>query len=567
LPLWAKNAGAPSEEKQKNNHQGETNMTEQEIATLREKQKELEDKVAHLESLKAQGEAKDDDESAYDKAQSELARADSELRAAQLQQKNEELEKKVQKRLHDDAIAAVSRAVTRGSIPSRNFQQRNWWITQCTADPSAISQLEAIPGTVKDLTDPINATSSTALRVGRDGAVRITAEDPSAIFGKMYRLHKESRFADHKGKLVASKDFAAIYATEIAPREENGKWIYHPNAIRLLSNTFKEVNESPLMAADVTDGSLGTLAGTLVTQRVLELLKFMFPALTSFTTDFSDQPVTYNQTIMTRTVTVPGLVTYSTTTGWPDSSAATTDVPVTLNNHKGVQITFNEQLMASTMRKLFDEFAPAQSYALGKGLVDSIYANITDANFTNNTVVTAANFNRGAVIDVATQLNLRGVPLIPGSRTMILYSTYFGALQKDAAITGLAQFQRPGLITEIQPSNGAAYGITVSGFNIYDSPNLPLNNANLNGFAGSKSALIIVTRTPNDYSQQLGGASYGNVQMVTDTDVGITVMSVQYIDHRLAVATSRLALMWGSAAGQGAAGQLIKSNTGSGSSH
>jgi hypothetical protein len=565
LPLWAKNAGATSEEKPKNNHQEETNMTEKEIAELQAKQKELEDKVAHLEALKAQGDAKADDESAYDRAQVELARADSELRAAQLQKKADELEQKVQKRLRDDAIAAVSRAVASGKIPARNFPQRQWWITQCTADPAAIARLEEIPG--KDLTEPINATSSSALRVGHDGAIRITAEDPAAIFSKMYRLHKETSLADPKEKMRAAKDFNAIYATEIAPKEDNGRWIYSPNASRLLANTFREVNDSPLMAADVTDGSLGTLAGTLVTQRVLELLKFLFPALTSFTTDFSDQAVTYNQTVMTRTVTVPGLVTYSTTTGWPDSSAATTDVPVTLNNHKGVQITFNEQLMASTMRKLFDEFAPAQSYALGKGLVDSIYANITDANFTNNTVVTAANFNRSAVIDVATQLNLRGVPLIPGSRTMLLYSTYFGAVQKDTAITGLAQFQRAPLITDIQPANGPAYGITISGFNVYDSPNLPLNNANLNGFAGSKSALIIVTRTPNDYSQQLGGASYGQVQMVTDTDVGITVMSVQYIDHRLATATSRLALMWGSAAGQGAAGQLIKSNTGSGSSH
>jgi hypothetical protein len=270
---------------------------------------------------------------------------------------------------------------------------------------------------------------------------------------------------------------------------------------------------------------------------------------------------------MTRTVTVPGLVTYSTSTGWADSTAATTDVPVTLNNHKGVQITFNEQLMASTMRKLFDEFAPAQAYALGKGLVDAIYANITDANFTNNSVVTAANFNRSSVVDVEVALNLRGVPNMPGSRTMLLYSTYFGALQKDTTLMQLAAFQQSGLITAPQPSNGAAYGIPVAGFMVVDAPNLPTNNANLNGFAGSKSALIIVTRVPNDYTTQLGGASYGQVQMVTDPDIGITVMSVQYVDHKLATATSRIALMWGSAAGQTAAGQLIKSNTGSGSSH
>jgi hypothetical protein len=102
---------------------------------------------------------------------------------------------------------------------------------------------------------------------------------------------------------------------------------------------------------------------------------------------------------------------------------------------------------------------------------------------------------------------------------------------------------------------------------VYDAPNLPTNNGNVNGFAGSKSALVIVTRLPNDYTSALPGASYGVVATVTDDDIGISVMSTQYVDHTLAVAKSRLSLMYGTAAGQGSAGQLIKSNTGSGSSH
>jgi hypothetical protein len=95
---------------------------------------------------------------------------------------------------------------------------------------------------------------------------------------------------------------------------------------------------------------------------------------------------------------------------------------------------------------------------------------------------------------------------------------------------------------------------------------MPSNNANLVGFAGSKSALVIATRTPNDYTSVLPGASFGNVQMVTDPDIGITVMQVQYVNHTLGTATSRIALMWGTAAGQTNAGQLIKAAAGSGSS-
>jgi hypothetical protein len=77
----------------------------------------------------------------------------------------------------------------------------------------------------------------------------------------------------------------------------------------------------------------------------------------------------------------------------------------------------------------------------------------------------------------------------------------------------------------------------------------------------------MVTRTPNDYASILPGASFGNVQMVTEPDIGITVMLVQYVNHLLASATSRIALMYGTAAGQGSAGTILKSNAGSGSSH
>jgi hypothetical protein len=54
--------------------------------------------------------------------------------------------------------------------------------------------------------------------------------------------------------------------------------------------------------------------------------------------------------------------------------------------------------------------------------------------------------------------------------------------------------------------------------------------------------------------------------MVTDPDIGTTVMLVQYVNHQLGTATSRIALMFGTAAGQGDAGELLKAHSGSGSS-
>jgi hypothetical protein len=152
------------------------------------------------------------------------------------------------------------------------------------------------------------------------------------------------------------------------------------------------------------------------------------------------------------------------------------------------------------------------------------------------------------------------------NRTLLLWPAAFGNLEKDTTVINLAtNVPRPEIITTgITPQSG--FSVSIESFDIYAAPNMPSNNANLVGFAGSKSALCIATRTPNDYTTVLPGASFGNVQMVTDPDIGITVMQVQYVNHTLGTATSRIALMYGTAPGQTAAGQLIKANTGSGSS-
>jgi hypothetical protein len=148
---------------------------------------------------------------------------------------------------------------------------------------------------------------------------------------------------------------------------------------------------------------------------------------------------------------------------------------------------------------------------------------------------------------------------------MLLWPNAFGSVKKDATMVQFGtNVPQPSIITE-GTQEDTTLGITVDSFQLYSAPNLPSNNANLVGFAGSKSALCLATRTPNDYTSVLPGASFGNVQMVTDPDIGITVMQVQYVNHTLGTATSRIALMWGSAPGQTAAGQLIKAAAGTGS--
>ncbi len=543
LPLWAKNAeqlgnaGATGD----NAETVRENMeTENDIAALRAKQQELEKEV---EALKASAE----DDQKLSQSQQELRIIQLEIENAEVKAKGESLEKQVKETNKKNAESAIKAAIQRGAILPKDFKTQNELIARATSDPSFVSVIGSMQGRGDQLATRITGRT-----------VTITEEAPGVIYAAMAKITSDSkRSRKHDDKLACSRDFASIYAAEFRGSNKD----------RMLAFPIDKIEDAIMAAGDVTDANLGTLAGTLVTQRTLELLKFTFPSLASFTTDFTAEQATFNQTIMTRTIVIPDVQTYSTSAGWADSTAETTDVPVVIDHHEGVPITFNEETLASTVRRLFDEQAPAQAYALAKSMVDALYSNITDANFAggNNIISTLGAFSRSTVIDAGIALDLAGVPSGLGMRTMLLWPTFFGALEKDQAIITLAAFNKPEIITN-PTGAGVSLVLPVESFNVVKAPNLPTNDSNLVGFAGSKSALVIATRMPNDYTKFAPGASYGNVQTVTDPDLGISVMLVQYVDHTLATGTQRISLMYGTAPGQTDAGILIKSHASSGSS-
>lgn len=361
------------------------------------------------------------------------------------------------------------------------------------------------------------------------------AIEPPALAGTEVTIVQES-LKDALNAFDAEKEPRArglLFKNDISPRLRKGE-------------------DMPLSAAN----SPGTLSGTLVSQRALELLKFTFPMFRSITADFSDQEAQFEQTVKTRIVSIPTVVTYDATTGWSQADQTATDVSVTLSQHIGVPIVFDANTLASTVRRLFDEFAPAASYAIAKYFADALYALITAANFTNAATgpVAQADFDRSQVIAMGVALNLRGVPMGAMNRTLLLNSNYFGQLQADKALITLAAFGNSGtdmIQTGVLPD--------VSGFKAVDAPNLPANDANIVGFGMSKSALVMVARLAGDYTKALPGSSYGNSMVITDPDTNISMQQVEYVNHDLARATRRLACMFGVSKGQNNAGQLLES--------
>ncbi|MDR3721807.1 MAG: phage protease [Candidatus Acidoferrales bacterium] len=469
--------------------------------------------------------------------------------AAALQAKVAELQQDLRARNRADALAAVRRAVERGALAAKDQATHDALVARGTDDAAFLPIIDALQGHA--LSGPITARSSASTGAATS-AITLGGSDPRDVFRRMGALcakqHEAGLSLQQKAEIA--REFAAVYASEFRGA----------NAQRMF--------DSPLKAADYSDpgNNLGTLSGTLVTQRTLELLKLQFPALTRFTSDFSDQPAQFNQTIMTRTIGIPTAADYDPTAGWGTGATAQTfDVPVTISKHKGIPITFNSNILASTSRRLFEEFGPAQAYGLGLQMVTDLYANITDANFTNNsTPASSGVFSRKDVIGVGTALTLRGVPEGDAFRTMLLYPTTFASLAQDSSLVTFASFQRPDLFEKGRQMSSTAFAFPVHGFDVHEASNLPTNGENVTGFAGSRSALIIATRLPNDYTSVLPGASYGNASAVVDPDTGITVMLVQYVDHKLGTATQRIAIMYGTAAGQGNAGQIIKSASGTG---
>jgi hypothetical protein len=411
------------------------------------------------------------------------------------------------------AQQAVQVAVARGAIKAADTAVISLWEKTIEADPNAVELLAAMPGSTP-LSVPLvpDALLATHRRQGADARV-INASLSEAL--KAYEK------ADAPGR-------ARIYASEISDALRHGAHL------------------GSVLAAN----SLGSLSGDLIVQRALTLLKLQFPLLNAISTDFTPESVNFGQTVKSRLRSIPSPVAYNTTTGYATQDAGTTDVPVAIDQHQAVQISFNANELASTNRDLFGEQVEGCQYAIGKLLVDAIYALLIEANYAQVSTVTLANFARASVTAMAKELNKLGVP--PMGRFLLLNPDYFEKLQSDSTIVNLAAYQRPEIITDYKLP-------PVAGFNVIEAVNLPITG-NLTGFGGTPDSLVVATRVPNDYTLALPGTSgAGNVSVVRNPDTGIAVQLVQFIDHKLGASFWRVALMYGVAKGQVNSGRRLRS--------
>jgi hypothetical protein len=478
LPLWAKNNGATAPTP--NTKPKASPMTPEEIAALQAKQAKLEQENAELKAKAASAETTE-----------AIEAKDAEIKA--LQAKVEAADAAIKAQQAKDAKEAVKAAVARGALPPQNTELHAKWEAAILADPASVVLLAGIQ-------------PPAAITAGRTTSAQVVSDDVANVI-KAYSAEQDPMA---RGR---------IYAGGLRARMDDN-W------------------EHVVRAAN----TLGTVTGTLVTQRALDLLKYQFPMLTRITTDFSTENAALNQAIVTRTLSAPAIGTYHVDNGYVSAAKVDADITVTIDSHKFAQYEFTANDLASTRRLLFGESEPTLHYTLGKDLVDALYALIT-ATYTSKVTEAAVDVDRATLIELGRVMTVTN-KMPPFGRTLLLNSTAYAKLCEDTVIVSNLY------------NGGAGAAITkgvlpeIHGLTPIEAPNLP-STTNLQGFGFTRGALCLATRLPNDYATAVPGANGGGVTtVVTNPDTGFSVQKVEFIDHYLGRSYIRLAWMYGVARGQ-----------------
>lgn len=536
----ARTAGAPT------NTSKTTDMNKQlDAAALQERCGQLEARCAELQ-------AKTDavSQAQLTAAQAELENIQTKLELAKEREKIVLLEAGNKKRREIEADSAVETMVNNGVIPSLDKEMRAQYREKFIADPSLIPMLTAQRGAIANGRQTHNGTAGALAPRLEFGAVKEGAIRILSMMAKCCMQQKPIQGLDASScekRSIIAREIAMIYRNEI-----RSKTMEMDAQGQLRPAINPDFIMAPLEAAADTD-TLGTLAGTLVSQRYLDIFMYKLPMIANgkIMTDFSDQPSELNQTVNTRKIVVPGVMTYDPTLdtdgypkGWiPATAAQTTDVNITMDELIGVPIQFDLAALSSTQRNLFGEQAPAAAYANALYFLKKIYNLCTAANFNSYAVVTAADangivkvptayvtypvaqidFSRSRIAEIAAAFDANEVP--DEDRSLLLNAGYYNKGTTDPSIvTFFAGQQSPEIITQGRlPELG--------GFTPIKAPNFPGTN-NRFGMALQKNGLIAKSRLPANLNTIQNGAGNGTVTQIVHPETGVAMLVVLWTDHK-----------------------------------
>ena len=280
--------------------------------------------------------------------------------------------------------------------------------------------------------------------------------------------------------------------------------------------------------------SIGGINLAQIAQQTLETLSAEMPVVSAFTTDFSSDVADVGESVSTRVASA--VSAGDATSGYSATDVTSTAKTITLNKHKHFTAAFTDlEIAKGGMDMLERTFVQPAVHSVVNAMMDDLLALVVNATYSNNTVVTAANFGADDVATLAGDLTTLNVPR--GGRAMVIKPAYYAALAKDNAIQASYAFGNPGAI---QDNNIPR----VHGFDVLEYSDIPANSENLEGFVCGKEALIIAGRQP-----ALPENWAGSVESVQDPDTGITLQLRNWYEGKDGAQYITATLIYGVSAG------------------
>jgi hypothetical protein len=326
------------------------------------------------------------------------------------------------------------------------------------------------------------------------------------------------------------------------------------------------------------------------------------PQLNDISTDVENQPVLFMQEAVTRYIIVPGYQkrTNLTNSAWGGNVGNARNANVQMNNYIGIPISIMNTLLASTYRQLFNEQKTVQIYGLCEGIVFQLVNAIVNGTqrIENDGTVTAgkkfapaytdpvlnrAVFNvKGATVstflaELPRVMNMAKFPggqepedspdverfawlhpdiysLLPADSGFVLNQTLRAIKDAIAGKTGndlikTGNYHRVGNVkySESQLMTDTLTevpdGATPPNYSV--STGDP-TTASVLGFAGTRNALLFVSRAPLDYTKIMPEIpSTAAVEIVMSPKLRIPFLSVKFLDHNYEMANMHLRAMFG----------------------
>lgn len=356
-------------------------------------------------------------------------------------------------------------------------------------------------------------------------------------------------------------------------------------------------------------GALGALNTGLLLQFNFGYLANQLALLDDVTTDISNQPVLFNQRARSRYISVPKLQLKTSSNAWTGGTGNTVDVDILMDVHAGVPISLSNNILSATPRQLFNEQRQPMLYSLGEYIIYKLAttafngsSRIANAGTTYSTITFNPGYTNAAgghtfgvggatlatfVADLPEAMdeskfpggdeaadddNLQRFAWVHGrvyaaaaaDSNFILNQSIQGirGQSKDNVMAtgrferiGNLKFRKSQLITDQVTASGSGADGTTNGISV--SPGT-FGSATYVGVAGTRSALMFVSRTPLDYTKVLPDIpSTAAVELATEPKTGLTFLIVKHLDHAYETANMRVQLMFGTAIGDERQGMLL----------